>query len=448
MEWWCQIGRQQMGPYSLAEVQTMVRLGQLTRQTFVRQGLTGTWQPAGNVPGFFSGSPQPGGPAPDSQPQYPSGQQGGYPQGGGYPQQGGPQQGYGQAAAPPTVIITQGGGAGEGLVWGLVGGLGLLVIAAVAFVFMYISDEQRDFLAKRNGKSRPAANRDGRDDGGSPSDADDEAPRTPAPGVLVDALDDDDELKEAVAFVVMGLRLRPKPGQVVEHTVGTGSGFAVSGDGYVLTNRHVTDAFKDPECEKVMSELKSNNVKFDRMSWVFFGRNLFEAEIVYVSDTHDLAVLKTDRRGGHYFRLAEESPRRGNPVTALGFPGISNKGTGQEDAKARLVKDLANRMLEQQAGVSTAIKERFDDRQFEFVLTDGKVGRTYNDNLKINWIEHSATINRGNSGGPLLSDDGRVVGINTLGLNDGDASTTTVYLSFSVPQIRAELRKAVPKVAW
>ena len=53
------------------------------------------------------------------------------------------------------------------------------------------------------------------------------------------------------------------------------------------------------------------------------------------------------------------------------------------------------------------------------------------------WIQHDASITHGNSGGPLLDLQGRVVGINTLRLDQQSACPTTTVLGFAIPSATA-----------
>lgn len=93
------------------------------------------------------------------------------------------------------------------------------------------------------------------------------------------------------------------------------------------------------------------------------------ARLVFVSDKYDLALLKIDRYRTPYIRIGDfESLRHGMKVFAIGSP------LGMKDVIT--------------SGIVAGIKE-------ENVITD-------------------ATILPGSSGGPLLTEDGNVVGVNSL----------------------------------
>ena len=64
------------------------------------------------------------------------------------------------------------------------------------------------------------------------------------------------------------------------------------------------------------------------------------------------------------------------------------------------------------------------------------------------YIQHSAPISGGNSGGPLIYEDGSVIGINTLVAFDRDKAGVGVkYYAISVNQLLSELQRNVPTTA-
>ncbi|MGB9804782.1 trypsin-like peptidase domain-containing protein [Desulfofundulus sp.] len=145
----------------------------------------------------------------------------------------------------------------------------------------------------------------------------------------------------------------------VEH--GIGSGFIISKDGYILTNEHVIDG-----AEKITVTIQGQSKPLP-------------AKIVGADYDLDLAVLKVNA-GKSLPSLAlgnSDNMRVGDWVIAIGNPyGLDHTVTvGVISAKGRPVN----------------------------------IGNRHYKNL----LQTDASINPGNSGGPLLSLDGRVIGINT-----------------------------------
>ncbi|MBX9853934.1 MAG: trypsin-like peptidase domain-containing protein, partial [Gemmatimonadaceae bacterium] len=162
---------------------------------------------------------------------------------------------------------------------------------------------------------------------------------------------------------------------------GEGSGFILSGDGYIVTNHHVVaDA--------------------DQVSITLSDGRIFKARVIGSDSTTDVAVLKIDARGLPTLNIGDdETTRIGEWVLAVGNPLgldftvtagiISAKGRGSEI-------NLPN------AG--------------SFTVSD--------------FIQTDAAINPGNSGGPLINMRGEVIG-----LNSAIASQTGFYsgYGFAIP---------------
>ena len=147
--------------------------------------------------------------------------------------------------------------------------------------------------------------------------------------------------------------------------VGSGTGFFIRSDGYLLTNRHVVD---EPEATYVA--LLSD------------GRQL-DATVVYRDGANDLAILK---------------------VAGSGFPTVS-LGDSSALALGQTVVAIGNALGEYTNSVSVGIVSGLE-RTIE--ARDARGGVTRLSGV----IQTDAAINQGNSGGPLLSLSGEVIGIN------------------------------------
>jgi serine protease Do len=167
----------------------------------------------------------------------------------------------------------------------------------------------------------------------------------------------------------------PTPrGPVIQR--GSGSGFVVSEDGYILTNNHVVDG-----AQKVTVEL------LDRRS--------FPDTVVGTDAGTDLAVIKIDAKGLTPAPLGSSAATKiGEWVLAVGNP---------------LGDNLTFTVT---SGIVSA-KGRGD------LQLPGRTDRSIQD-----FIQTDAAINPGNSGGPLVNVRGEVIGINSAiasetGYNEG-----------------------------
>ncbi|HLC32577.1 MAG TPA: trypsin-like peptidase domain-containing protein [Candidatus Nanoarchaeia archaeon] len=171
-------------------------------------------------------------------------------------------------------------------------------------------------------------------------------------------------------------------GKVVEITVragektAIGSGFVVSSDGYVLTNMHLFDSTFELYCITThFRDCVHTYVKF-RNGDVFQPH---QVKLVGYNKPHDIVLLKIDAHGFEHFEFADSDKIKvGDTVFALGNP------FGLEFSTSKGVISAKNR-------------------------------NGMNDESITKYLQTDAAINQGNSGGPLITEKGQVVGMNTFG---------------------------------
>ncbi len=153
--------------------------------------------------------------------------------------------------------------------------------------------------------------------------------------------------------------------------VGGGSGFIVTADGLVITNRHVID---DREAEYTV--IMNNGTEY-------------KAEVVSSDTINDVAMLRIKNDKG-------ETPD-GLPVVELGDSDKIEVG--------QRVIAIGNALAEYQNTVTTGVVSAKGRS-----ITAGSINSTES---LVNLIQTDAAINPGNSGGPLVNLDGEVIGVNT-----------------------------------
>jgi len=162
--------------------------------------------------------------------------------------------------------------------------------------------------------------------------------------------------------------------------MGVGSGFVISADGFVVTNNHVVEGA-------------------DEVTVTFQDQREFKAKVVGTDPKTDLALLKVSSDKDLPFVAwgASHSSRVGDWIISVGNPfGLGHSvTTGIISARGRTIG----------AG-------------------------PYDDFLQI-----SAPINRGNSGGPTFNIDGEVVGVNTAIFSPSGGS---VGIGFAIPSDMAQ----------
>ena len=259
-------------------------------------------------------------------------------------------------------------------------------------------------------------------------------------------------LEKKVAFVVCGISAVTSEGKKKEFPVSTGSGFLVNAQGYIFTNKHVIEeADNFSRATQTIQKIKKdyNLEEYTPMVWVFFGvHEKYETSVVHVSENFDFAILKAKGIPKSYFfkmSSSEEIPR-GTVVKTLGFPGSSRNQM---------------RSFEEQASLDAAEKDTVQDwfleDDFKYIQKVGAISVNKNIKGKGKIIEHDATINHGNSGGPLINENGIVVGINTwtsIGRVEQAGEETLVidpkgtFFSLSMNQFKNEIQRYGLDLHW
>lgn len=188
------------------------------------------------------------------------------------------------------------------------------------------------------------------------------------------------DIAAAVQPAVVQLNIAGSDGE------GTGSGFVISQDGYIITNHHVAG----PAGEDGSIEVS------------FADGSTATGRLVGSDPGYDLAVVKVDRTGLSTLPLgSSEAVRVGDTAIAVGSP-LGLQGTVT-------------------SGIVSALNRP---------VTAGDANNT----SFINAIQTDAAINPGNSGGPLVDAAGQVIGVNsaiaTMGMGGAAGS---IGLGFAIP---------------
>jgi serine protease Do len=163
-------------------------------------------------------------------------------------------------------------------------------------------------------------------------------------------------------------------------TTGVGSGFILTSDGYILTNRHVVNGSQS-------------------LTVALHDGSEYPAQIVKIADDNDLALIKIDATGLKPATLGDsDGIQVGQTAIAIGSP----LGTFTETVTKGIISAT---------GRSITVQDEQTGRPIR--LTD--------------LLQTDAAINPGNSGGPLLDASGAVVGINTAVAGNAEG------LGFAIP---------------
>ena len=143
-------------------------------------------------------------------------------------------------------------------------------------------------------------------------------------------------------------------------TIGSGSGFYINNKGYALTNNHVVDI-----CKQMVAVVDGREILF---------------RVLNTDKTNDVAIIKTDQRSPNFIKINEEGAKLGEDIIAVGYP-------------------LSGRL-------SDSVK-----------ITRGIVSALSGIDNNSGQIQIDAALQPGNSGGPVINENGELIGIASAGLN-------------------------------
>lgn len=181
---------------------------------------------------------------------------------------------------------------------------------------------------------------------------------------------------------------------VQKQQVAGGSGFIISADGLVLTNKHV---------------VSEQNVDY---SIIMNDGTEYDGEVVSVDPSYDLAVVQIVKKG--------ELKKDKNSRTKLSNLPIVELGDSDASQVGQKVLAIGNALGEYQNTVTSGI---ISAKGRHIQAGGASSGRETLSGL----LQTDAAINPGNSGGPLVSLDGQVVGINVA------IDTTGSSIGFAIP---------------
>ena len=173
-------------------------------------------------------------------------------------------------------------------------------------------------------------------------------------------------------------------------SLGLGTGFIVTDNGYIVTNAHVSGE------------------KYDTCYVTLEGGSTYTANVVWADSDIDLSIIKINASNLNFLNLGDsDNLKVAERVYAIGNP------IGFEFQRSVT------------AGIISGLERILKIEEDEEV--------SYMEGL----IQTDATINKGNSGGPLINKRGEVIGINSVKITDAEGIGFAVPINVIKPIIQA-----------
>ncbi len=198
----------------------------------------------------------------------------------------------------------------------------------------------------------------------------------------------DDELKNGLQYTKITrkfkkLKIFPTSESIGAHSIGSGTGFAITSNGYIVTNNHVVDGAKD-------ITVKGINGNFQKE---------YKAVIVGTDKNNDLAIIKiTDNSftslGKVPYTITNKTSDVGSSVFVLGYPLRASMGD-------------------------------------EIKLTNGIISSKSGYQGDITTYQISVPLQPGNSGGAMFDNKGNIIGVansKLVGAENASYAIKTTYL--------------------
>jgi len=187
----------------------------------------------------------------------------------------------------------------------------------------------------------------------------------------------------------------------VDQGFATGTGFVINNNSEVVTNNHVIKG-----ATKVF--VADGGVQVSQAT-------LKPATVKWKSEAKDLAILHVPGLRRPALPLSLTEIPKGSTVHAIGFPGVASDSV---ETSAVAESSITN------GTISRVVTGRWQESQEQIEI-----------------VQHTAQLNGGNSGGPLVNECGEVLGINTMKpMVAGDEIVQGVFFASHIQELAKELR--------